>query len=319
MHASGGLSDHPLGRPQSPLRKELTTGGAVRELEALARAEQMHGVIAYHVPTAHRVHANLFGDARGLFSLSPVLKSGFGAKGVSCRNGHFGQAYGRSARGVGLVLVVGFDDFHVELEPQKLDRATYDGPQNVHAHAHVRLPQDGNRGGCGLESVLPAGIQPRGATHEGHVRRRARQNQIRQGGGVGEIDGDLRPRGRKDAKIARDEHSAFPGPSELSCVDAFCVGGERAHHTKAGPFGEPYDGASHSARRADHRERYELAHETRGSGPAFAKNDFTTSSTFAREASEILASGPRTYSVPKPWAAIAAFTGPGLASTNITS
>ena len=115
MHAPGGLSHHPLGRSQCPLREELTTGRSVRELEALARTEQMHGVIAYHVPTAHRVHANLFGDARGLFSLSPVLKSGFGAEGVPCRNGHFGQAYGRSARGVRLVLVVGLDDFHVEL------------------------------------------------------------------------------------------------------------------------------------------------------------------------------------------------------------
>ena len=41
------------------MSEQVAAGGAVGELDALARTEEVHGVIADHVPAAQREHTEL--------------------------------------------------------------------------------------------------------------------------------------------------------------------------------------------------------------------------------------------------------------------
>src|SRR5450432_1737945 len=54
------------------VREKIAIRGAVRELQTLAVAQQVHGVISDHVATTHAEHAQLVDRARAHFTIATV-------------------------------------------------------------------------------------------------------------------------------------------------------------------------------------------------------------------------------------------------------
>src|SRR5262249_19649794 len=131
--AAGWLSDHEARGAQGAVGEELALRGAVRELNALAVAEQEHRVITDHVAAAQPEHAELLAAALPDVAHPTVHLLELGADALR----GFGQALGRAARRVDLLSVMDFGDLHVEIRTEPAHRVLHELGQHLHAQAHV--------------------------------------------------------------------------------------------------------------------------------------------------------------------------------------
>ena len=114
------------------------------QLEALAHAEQVDGVVAHHVTTAQPVHGHLVVGARAHVAAAPVDLAQVGAR----RARRFSQAFGGTGGRIDLLSVMNLRDFDVVAEPQPFYGLLDQLGQNLDPQAHVGRPhhRHGERG-----------------------------------------------------------------------------------------------------------------------------------------------------------------------------
>lgn len=111
---TGRSSPDPACGSKGPTREKVAIGRPMGELEALAKPCQKEGVLADHVATAQREHADLARGARSDLTRPSVYRS------QPANLGHaLGEAHGRSARRVDLAPMVHLHHLRVETLTQK--------------------------------------------------------------------------------------------------------------------------------------------------------------------------------------------------------
>jgi len=207
----------------------------VRELDALAGAQEKDGVVADHVAAADGVYAYLARGACARLPLATVNETR-PSPGVAC---DLRQADRGSARGIDLHPVVRLHDLDVEVGPQHRDRLRRERAQDVDPDAHVRLPRHGDSFARARQGGMCSLVQSGRPAHDGDAGGR----------------GDVRQPSRRSWRREVDDHlGARPG-ERLHALAR--VEGDR--HFDPLLLGEPDDGAPHASARANDRDAIHLA------------------------------------------------------------
>jgi hypothetical protein len=237
--ATGGTTEEKTRRSQGAVAEEIAARRAVRELEALALAEQHHRVIADDVAAADGMHADFAARPRADLSRASVDDR---AVGVEASAGRFDEASRGAARRIDFLAVVRFDDLDVEGEAESTGRLLDELGQELHAEAHVRGPEHRCSAREIVEGAHRTVVEVRRAAHERDRPRSARPRDRRHRFGMREVDHHLGGFDRRDG-IADDAHALDFSADLVASAD-------RADDQEIVLVREAHDGAPHTAARA---------------------------------------------------------------------
>src|SRR5262245_27817206 len=153
------LAMRPGGGPKRADREDRARRGAVADLEALRRAEEVRSVLADDVAAAHRRHADLAARARPDVAVAAVALDAVVVRAVAGRD-RPGDHQRRPRRSVALGAVMGLDDLGVPLGAERARRLTDQPGDEVDPEREVGGKDDGCDPRQVLDRSLVGGPQP---------------------------------------------------------------------------------------------------------------------------------------------------------------
>src|SRR5690606_11778930 len=176
--------------------------GHMLQFDPLAVAGIQDSMIAHDVPSPHGMDSDFAPGAGAYHAFAAIIRFGGKFYSVAARHG-FGESQGGAAGAVFFEVMMGLDDFHVEILAQSPGHHLRDLEHQGYPYAHIGRQDDGY-GGRGLfYDAFFAGAEAGGANHMGgpalpdHVERGER------GLGGREVDDD-HPGTEQGLKIARE-------------------------------------------------------------------------------------------------------------------
>ena len=190
----------------------------MNELDPLPDTAEHYRVLAHQIAGAKGHDADLLMGPLPHLPF-PTVDADPGQVSAKRRRRGLRQRQGRSAWGVFLEMVVGFDQLHVEILAQKAGGLLNESNQHVYAHAHVGGDDHAHPAGQLGDGLLLGRVEPRRADHGGEVQRGRLPQMVQARGRRREIDENVPPTHRifrsvddGDAHLpdTRDRAGVFP-------------------------------------------------------------------------------------------------------------
>ena len=146
---------HEARRTKRAVRKQFTACGPVSQFQSLPGAQQVNGVVAHHVTTAHGVEPQLMVGPEADLPYPPVdifnIAAGatHGVRESTCR----------AARCVQLTAMVDFDDLGIITAAEPPQRMGHELREHLDPKTHVGGPQHRNGLRSLLQSLPPRTVQ----------------------------------------------------------------------------------------------------------------------------------------------------------------